>query len=98
MGIIHGFPDGTFMPDGKITYNELYKMLVSAFYTDNNTVQLSYPSDYAEIAKKEGFYVESAQGDDKVKGIDFENMLSHCIENIKDDDRFSLFKPTITEN
>ncbi len=55
MGIITGFPDGTFMPDAPVTYEQAVKMIMwSRLYTD-----LEYPNGYIRIASQKNLFKNS---------------------------------------
>ena len=51
MGIINGYPDGTFLPENQVTYAEAIKMIVAALgYTPKAESMGGYPGGYLAIA------------------------------------------------
>jgi|GEM_PF-1104939 len=51
LGIINGYPDGTFKPDNTVTYDEAAKMLVAALgYTEDSLVG-TWPTNWVTKAK-----------------------------------------------
>ncbi|MGI6206263.1 MAG: S-layer homology domain-containing protein [Anaerovoracaceae bacterium] len=53
IGIVSGYPDGTFRPDNTVTYDELISMIVRAQGLNDGQV-LSYPSGYISLARQNG--------------------------------------------
>lgn len=53
MGIASGYPDRTFKPDAKVTYNELISMIVRARNLNDGKV-LSWPDGYINAARNDG--------------------------------------------
>lgn len=96
MGIINGFPDGTFHPREELTYGQAYAILTSAFYRSKINPNSLFPNDSITIAKSAGFFNELAQTNTKITTIDFDRMLNSCIQNTKDNIRNSLFIPAFT--
>ena len=58
-GLVKGYPDGTFRPDGNVTNNELITILVRAKGLADDAA-MSWPSDY----------IEAAKGSDVTAGLD----------------------------
>jgi len=52
-GLVKGYPDGTFNPDGNVTNNELITILVRAKGLADDAA-MSWPADYVEAAKGSG--------------------------------------------
>lgn len=55
-GIISGYPDGTFRPADKVTYNELARMLVSALGVKSADLTGTWPDNYVNKAKALGIF------------------------------------------
>ncbi len=55
MNIISGFPDGTFMPDAPVTYEQAVKMIMCALGFTN----LSYPDGYIQLAMQKKLFANS---------------------------------------
>lgn len=54
MGVIAGYPDGTFLPENQVTYAEAIKMIVAALgYTPKAEALGGYPGGYLAIAAEE---------------------------------------------
>lgn len=58
VGIINGFPDGTFLPSGEVTYEQAIKMIVCALnwgeVSEQQTVEGDWSSGYRAMASKLG--------------------------------------------
>lgn len=55
MGIISGFPDGTFKPDSPVTYEQAVKMIMCAL----NYKDYTYPDGFMQIALQKKLFVNS---------------------------------------
>ena len=96
MGIVKGFPNGTFHPQEALTYNEAYAILTSAFYLPKVHSTLIYPNDFINSAKNAGFFDASTQGDEKIPATAFEKMLNTCLQETKNSIQNTLFTPAFT--
>ena len=55
MGVIAGYPDGTFKPENQVTFAEAIKMIVAALgYTPKANALGGYPGGYLAVAAEEG--------------------------------------------
>jgi uncharacterized protein YuzE len=55
VGVIVGYPDGTFLPENQVTYAEAIKMIVAALgYTPKAEALGGYPGGYLAVAAEEG--------------------------------------------
>lgn len=61
VGIVSGYPDGSFKPDNKVTYNELICMIVRARGLNNGQI-LSWPTGWIDVARADGML-------DKLSGV-----------------------------
>ena len=55
-GIVNGYGNQTFRPQGNITYNELAAMCVRAAGVDESEISGSWPDNYVDAAGKLGMY------------------------------------------
>ncbi len=54
VGIINGYPDGTFLPENQVTFAEAIKMIVAALgYTPKAEAMGGYPGGYLAVAAEE---------------------------------------------
>ncbi len=54
MNVITGYPDGTFKPDGKVTYYEALAMITKALGYDDKSLTGTWPTKYVLKAQKLG--------------------------------------------
>jgi len=54
LGIIDGYPDGTFRPDNPVSYDEAAKMLVAALGYTPDSLQGTWPANYVVKARSLG--------------------------------------------
>ena len=54
LGIIDGYPDGTFRPDNTVSYDEAAKMLVAALGYTPDSLQGTWPANYVVKARSLG--------------------------------------------
>lgn len=82
-GLIHGFGDGTFRPEDKITYHEAIKMVVSALgYGELARVRGGYPSGYVIVASEIQLLkrIPSYNGEDNITRAAIANMVYNALE------------------
>jgi hypothetical protein len=54
VGVINGYPDGTFLPENQVTFAEAIKMIVAALgYTPKAEAMGGYPGGYLAVAAEE---------------------------------------------
>lgn len=55
VGVIIGFPDGTFHPEENVTYEQIVKMIVCAIGHEMRALEGGYPQGYIKAASDAGF-------------------------------------------
>jgi len=56
LGLLTGYPDGTFKPDSKITYDEAITIIVRMIEDESTISELKlWPTDYINFAKENGY-------------------------------------------
>ena len=62
LGIINGYPDGTFRPEAKVSYVEAAKMMLMALNYDKELTGLSWPTGYMSKANSAGLLKDVTAG------------------------------------
>ncbi len=104
-GIINGYEDGTFKPDGYVTNAEFIKLIMTAFksalfFEDFDIVNAKWYDKYFIVAEEEGYLtsgVNDVLADEPITRIQIMRVLSNIIEKnrlvkISIDEKYSDFK------
>ena len=109
LGIINGYEDGTFRPNGNVTQAEFLKLIMTAFksslyFDDFNIANAKWYDKYFIVAEEEGYLtggVNSVLANEPITRLQIMKVLSNIIEKnklikISIDEKYS--KDSITYN